>query len=145
MMIVYDRQQNKLVERTFASGGGQHAEEKAIDHLQYLVNIGTLAPGLAEPYLLVLFLSKSPCSSTSNPATRTDGNPGCLERLEHLRVNGLTNTAGKTVAFQVQLAATKPYQAKGITGAKAASRDSYDGFGDGSSGSGTFELLRGGQ
>jgi hypothetical protein len=143
MMIVYDRDSTALVERTFASGG-QHAEEKAIDHLQALVNNGTLAPGPNEPYRVVLFLSKSPCSSTSIPATRTDGGLGCLERLDKLMLKGLKNGAGQRVAFHVVLSATKPYQAKGVVGAKAASRDSYDDFGGNGGASGTFELMRGG-
>jgi hypothetical protein len=143
MMIVFDRHGTTIVERTFASGGGQHAEEKAIDYLQYLVNANTLAPGANEPYLLYLQLSKSPCSSTSIPATRNDGNLGCLERLQNLMLNGLQNLTGGTVTFQVQIAATKPYQAKGIVGAKDASRNNYKDFGGGADGSGSFGLLRG--
>lgn len=129
------------IERYFTSGGGRHAEEKAIEHLQAKVNDGTLTHhngGMRPDWKVVLFLSKSPCSSTSVPATRTDGNPGCLEKLTDLYTNGLTNTAGQTVIFLVNLAATKPYQPP-ITGAKDASRDNYDSFGGGGL---TFDFVR---
>ncbi len=96
----------------------------------------------------MLTISKSPCSSTSTPPTRTDGLPGCHERLEDLLLNGLKNPLGQVVAFQVQIGPTKPYQAKGIPGAKQASRDNNDRFGgDGGGrefGFGAFGFLRGG-
>jgi hypothetical protein len=119
----------------FSSGGGYHAEEKALLHLQAKVNDGTLTHhngGLRPDWRVVLFLSKSPCSSTSDPPTRTDGQPGCLERLNQLMMNGLTNPLGETVIFIVNLAATKPYQPP-ISGAKDASKDNYNNFGGGGS------------
>lgn len=151
-MNLYNARGDLITERVFASGG-QHAEEKAIDHLQALVNRGDLSPevrpdGSRGPYLVMLTLSKSPCSSTSVPPTRNDGNPGCHERLQDLLTNGLQNLAGHTVAFQVQYAPVKPYQAKGVVGAKQASRDNNDRFGDGDDGRGlgfgSFGFLRGG-
>lgn len=126
----------------FVSGGGLHAEEKAIQYLQTLVNNGTLTTH-GEPHTVVFSVSKSPCSSTSVPQTRTDGNPGCMERLRHLRDNGLVNAAtGQTITFHVILAATKPYQPK-VKGGKAASKDEYDKFGgDGAGASGAFPMVR---
>ncbi len=130
-----------IISRYFSSGGGLHAEEKAINHLQAKVNDGTLThhnAGLRPDWRVVLFVSKSPCSSTSVPATRTDGQPGCLENLYHLMMNGLTNPAGQTVIFIVNLAATKPYQPP-ISGAKDASKDNYNNFGGGG---GSFGFVR---
>lgn len=141
-MIVYDRDGNKIEERSFTSGNGLHAEEKAIARLRALISSGTLTPqpGAGKHYLVYLAISKSPCSSESKPATRNDGGTGCLEQLHDLATNGLTVGAA-TVTFAVQLAATKAYQAKGITGAKAASRDNYGNFGDDDD-SGSFPMAR---
>lgn len=130
-------------EFTFVSAGGFHAEELVILYLQLRVNGGHLVPQHtgAKDYILYLALSKSPCSSTSVPPTRNDGNPGCMERLINLNTNGLTRAGTLTVVtFAVQLSATKPYQPK-IVGGKDASRDSYGGFG-GAGGSGTFGFVR---
>jgi hypothetical protein len=145
MMVLYRGHDLLLVcERTFASGGGHHAEEKAILYLQNQVNLGNLTPQHtgAKDYILYLAVSKSPCSSTSMPATRTDGNPGCLELLANLNANGLVHAGTlNTVTFDVQISATKPYQPK-IQGGKAASTGSYGGFGGGASGGGTFGWVR---
>ena len=133
----------KIEERTFGSGGGLHAEEKVIQHLQTSVNDGTLVPqGTGtKDYILYLGISKSPCSSTSIPATRTDGGLGCFERLDNLNNHGLTSPAGVNVTFDVQLAATKAYSPS-VVGGKNASRVTYIGFGGGGAGGGTFGLLR---
>ena len=141
-MILYTRALAKIEERYFTSGGGLHAEEKAIARLRALVANGTLTPqgGAGKHYLVFLAISKSPCSSESKPATRNDGGQGCLEQLNDLADNGITVGAA-TVTFAVQIAATKPYQAKGVVGAKAASRDNYGDFGDGD-GSGSFGFVR---
>lgn len=143
MMVLFRYDLHVVCERTFVSGGGYHAEEKAIAYLQGLVNAGTLVPQPTpgKDYIVFLALSKSPCSSTSVPATRNDGSPGCLERLISLRDNGLTKAGTLTVVqFAVQLAATKPYQPK-VVGGKDASKDSYGGFGGGG-GSGAFGFVR---
>ena len=141
-MIVFNRAGGVVEERYFASGNGLHAEEKAIARLRALVANGTLTPqpGAGKHYLVFLAISKSPCSSASIPATRTDGGAGCLEQLNDLSANGIT-VGAVTVTFAVQIAATKPYQAKGVVGAKAASRDNYGNFGDGG-GSGSFGFVR---
>ena len=141
-MIVFSRAGAVIEERAFTSGNGLHAEEKAIARLTALVADGTLAPqaGAGKHYLVFLQISKSPCSSESKPATRNDGGAGCLEQLNDLSDNGIT-VGAVTVTFAVQIAATKPYQAKGIIGAKAASRDNYGNFGDGD-GSGSFGFVR---
>lgn len=141
-MIVFNRAGGVVEERYFASSPGWHAEEKAIARLRALVTSGTLTPqpGAGKHYLVFLAISKSPCSSDSKPATRTDGGQGCLEQLNDLSDNGIT-VGHVTVTFAVQIAATKPYQAKGIVGAKAASRDNYGDFGDGN-GSGSFGFVR---
>lgn len=144
MVLLRGHDLHTVCERTFVSGGGYHAEEKAILYLQGLVNAGTITPQHtgAKDYIVYLALSKSPCSSTSVPATRNDGNPGCLERLNNLDTNGLTQgITGNVVTFAVQLSATKPYQPK-IVGGKAASTGSYNGFGGGPGGSGTFGWVR---
>jgi hypothetical protein len=119
-----------LLMRTYESGNGLHAEEKFILDLQGYVNNDFLTPqnnGLGYDYDIFLHVSKSPCSSTSVPATRTDGNLGCKERLDDLIANGLQNTHGQTVRFNFLPSATKPYQPK-VKGGKNASRDSYDTF-----------------
>lgn len=139
MIILWNAAGGLVCERTFGSGGGLHAEEKAIAYLQGLVNNGTCTPG-SGPYHLFIQTSKSPCSSTAVPATRTDGNPGCLERLTNLNANGLNNALGQNVAFVVQIASTKPYQPK-IPGGKNSSINSYQGFGGGG-GSGAFGFVR---
>jgi hypothetical protein len=145
MMVLYRAHDLHLVcERTFASGGGHHAEEKAILYLQAQVNAGNLVRQHtgAKDYIVYLALSKSPCSSTSMPATRTDGNPGCLELLGNLNTNGLPIPGSMNrVTFDVQLSATKPYQPK-IVGGKAASIGSYGGFGGGPGGGGNFGFVR---
>jgi hypothetical protein len=140
-MIVFSRAGAVIEERSFSSSAGWHAEEKAIARLQALVANGTLTPqpGAEKHYLVFLAISKSPCSSESKPATRTVG-VGCLEQLDALRENGIT-VGAVTVTFAVQIAATKPYQAKGIIGAKAASRDNYGNFGDDDD-SGSFGFVR---
>lgn len=143
-MVLLEGNLTLVAERTFVSGGGLHAEEKVIQYLQAKVDDGTLTPQGAgtKDYILFLNVSKSPCSSTSVPQTRTDGNLGCLEHLTALNANGLVSAAtGATVTFDVQLAATKPYQGK-VAGGKQASRDSYDGFGGGADGGGAFEFVR---
>src|SRR5215203_1594618 len=143
-MILFRHDLVLISARTFTSGGGLHAEEKVIAYLQALVDNGTLVPQgvLVKDYIVFLAVSKSPCSSTSMPATRTDGNPGCLERLTALNAAGLTSaTTGLNVPFAVQLAATKPYQGK-VAGGKAASTGSYGGFGGGGGGGGTFGFVR---
>jgi hypothetical protein len=143
MMVLFRYDLVLIEERTFTSGGGLHAEEKVIARLQELVNNGTLVPqGVAsKDYIVFLNVSKSPCSSTSMPATRTDGNPGCHERLTALNVGGLTSAGGVNVTFDVQLAATKPYAPK-IVGGKHASTGTYGGFGGDGSGGGTFGFVR---
>ncbi|HZU30779.1 MAG TPA: hypothetical protein VFB79_06660 [Candidatus Angelobacter sp.] len=144
MVLLRGHDLHLVCERTFVSGGGYHAEEKAILYLQGLVNAGTITPQHtgAKDYIVYLALSKSPCSSTSIPATRNDGSPGCLERLNNLNTNGLAHAvSGNVVTFAVQLSATKPYQPK-IVGGKAASTGSYNGFGGGAGGSGTFGWVR---
>jgi hypothetical protein len=132
-----------VAERTFGSGGGLHAEEKVIAWLQEQVNAGTLTPQGAgtKDYTLFLNVSKSPCSSTSAPATRTDGGIGCHERLTAINTAGLTQAGppGNIVTFDVQVAATKPYQPP-IAGAKAASTASNAGFGG--AGGGSFDFVR---
>jgi hypothetical protein len=119
-------------ERTFSSGGGKHAEEKAIETLQEWVNGGWLKPQAHNPHYIAFFqVSKSPCSSESKPKTRDDGQPGCLERLQHLNDNGLKKFGwGAKVTFSVQIAATKPYYGK-VAGGKAASKENYEDFGGG--------------
>lgn len=138
MMIIFRGYDAAVIEeRTFTSGG-RHAEEKAIARVQELVNNGTLvAQGQpVKDYILYLALSKSPCSSTSVPATRTDGNPGCHELLVALNNGGYNG-----VTFDVQLAATKPYSPKTI-GGKNASTNTYGGFGGDGNGGGTFGFVR---
>jgi hypothetical protein len=132
-----------VINKSFSSGGGYHAEEKVLLHLQAKVTDGTLTHHnlLSPDYLLVMLVSKSPCSSTSVPPTRTDGQPGCKERLEDFMMNGLTNGAGQTVIFRLAMGATKPYQPP-ITGAKQASKDGYDGFGGGPGSGSTFGFVR---
>lgn len=131
------------MERTFGSGGGPHAEEKLIHWLQEQVDNGVLVPTATHPhYIASIFLSKSPCSSTAAVPTRTDGNLGCHERLENLRVHGLTNAAtGANVTFAVQIGSTKPYQGGGA-GGKASSVASSAGFGAGDPSSGSFPFVR---
>jgi hypothetical protein len=144
MMVLYRGYDAALVtERTFGSGG-LHAEEKALAYLQAQVDAGNLVPQgrPVKDYILFLAISKSPCSSTSVPPTRTDGNPGCLERLTSLDQNGLTQAGtGTVVTFAVQLSATKPYQPK-VKGGKRASIGSYGGFGGGLGGGGIFGFVR---
>ncbi|HKR12407.1 MAG TPA: hypothetical protein VJT15_10140 [Pyrinomonadaceae bacterium] len=139
-MILYRHDLLKIEERYFASGNGHHAEEKAIARLVALVTAGTLAPQHAggKDYIVYLAISKSPCSSESKPATRTDGAAGCLEQLTDLNDNGIT-VGAVTVTFAVQLAATKPYQGK-VAGGKAASKDNYGDFGG--DGGGSFAFVR---
>lgn len=141
-MILYNRAGAVIEERYFTSGGGLHAEEKAIARLRALVADGTLTPqaGAGKHYQVFLAISKSPCSSDSIPATRTDGGEGCLEQLNSLIDDGIT-VGAVTVTFAVLIAATKPYQAKGVVGAKAVSKENYDDFGDGD-GSGSFAFVR---
>ena len=139
-MVLYRHDLTLIEERVFSSGGGLHAEQKMLLRLFWLVVNGTLTPQNAgvKDYIVYLALSKSPCSSTSVPPTRSDGLLGCLERLNNLNANGIT-TGGVTVTFAVQLAATKPYQGK-VAGGKAASRNNYQGFGGG--GGGSFGFVR---
>jgi len=143
-MMVLLRGYDALVvaERGFMSGGGKHAEEKAIRYLQDQVNNGTLTPQHrgVEDYILFLAVSKSPCSSTY-PRTRTDGHLGCQERLEDLMQYGLRRHGTHTrVTFAVQVAASKPYQPK-IKGGKKRSIDKYRGFGGGPGNSGAFSFV----
>ncbi len=131
-------------ERTFSSGGKDkyHAEEKALITLQGWVNDGTLTPQAGSPHYVVYFqISKSPCSSEGKPKTRDDGQPGCLQRLAHLRDHGLKkHGVGAKVTFHVILAATKPYYGK-VAGGKAASKENYDEFGGGEGGD-VFDFMR---
>ncbi len=142
-MVLFTGTLTLIEERTFGSGRGSHAEEKVIQYLQSKVDDGTLTPqgATTKDYILHLSISKSPCSSTSEPATRTDGHLGCLERLIDLNVHGLTSPTGVNVTFDVQLAATKPYSPH-IVDAKDASRRSYGDFGGGEDGGGTFGFGR---
>ena len=134
-----------IPERTFSSGGKDkyHAEEKALITLQGWVNDGTLKPQAGgHPHYVVYFqISKSPCSSEGKPKTRDDGQPGCLQKLAHLRDHGLKkHGAGAAVSFHVILAATKPYYGK-VAGGKAASKENYDDFG-GEDGGDVFDFMR---
>lgn len=113
-----------IVNQLFESGGGLHAEEKAIQYLTYLCNEGFLEAG--KIYELILFISKSPCSSTCIPATRRDGQQGCIEKLNDLRLNGLQSPNG-TVFFDIKLAPTK-YYSPHVIGGKNASKEAYRDF-----------------
>ena len=118
-MIVFNRAGGVVEERYFASGNGLHAEEKAIARLRALVTNGTLTPqpGAGKHYLVFLAISKSPCSSASIPATRTDGGAGCLEQLNDLSANGIT-VGAVTVTFAVQIAATNHTRPKELSAQK---------------------------
>jgi hypothetical protein len=132
-----------VAEKNFKSGGGLHAEEKVIEWLQYQVNTGVLHPQPwpeVKDYILYLSVSKSPCSSTSNPPTRTDGNFGCLEKLMAVNTYGLRHP-GYTVTFDVQIAPTKSYQPS-IRGAKAASIAGCADFGGANAGDDCFGFVR---
>jgi len=100
----------------FRNGGGLHAEEHAIKFLEYMAYSNKLGKGSCQ---VVFSISKSPCSSTSTPRTRTDGKPGCMELIQQF--NGSTING---VTFHVTLAATKAY-CPHIVGGKAASRRTY--------------------
>ncbi|AWB66466.1 hypothetical protein C2869_08510 [Saccharobesus litoralis] len=143
-LVVLDRNGNSTDEMTFTSTGGNHAEENAINWLQEQVNSGYLTSnddGDAD-YQLFFQVSKSPCSSTTIPATRTDGRLGCSERLDNLRRYGLIRPGlnATAVRFVVLVAATKIYQPK-IKGGKAAAKGDYDDFGD-NNGSGSYPVVR---
>lgn len=148
VLIVWRPNKDQPVEkeRRFASGGSEklHAEEKAINHLKWMIAKGKLKPNKSKPnYLAYFHVSKSPCSSESVPKTRDDGNPGCHERLQELENKGLKPLAapGK-ITFGVIVAATKPYYGK-VAGGKAASIEMADEF-DSDVG-GFFPFLRGGK
>jgi len=148
VLIIWKPNKDKPVEpeRRFVSGGAEklHAEEKAISHLKWLVNKGTLKPNGSKPNYLVYFnVSKSPCSSESVPKTRDDGNPGCHELLQQLEKKGLKKMASAVkVTFGVIVAPTKPYYGK-VAGGKAASIEMADEFE--SDVGGFFGFLRGGK
>jgi pyrimidine deaminase RibD-like protein len=142
-IVVYDQAMATVAEQTFSSGNGAHAEEHAIGYLRNRVAAGTLVKqpdaGIQD-YQVVFFVSKSPCSSNGAIPTRTDGAPGCHERLLDLRDNGIT-FGGITVTFYIDMAATKPYQ-PAIAGAKAQSRDNLGDFDDAAGGSSAFSTIR---
>ncbi|MEP1032582.1 hypothetical protein [Ekhidna sp.] len=150
VLTIYSADGSRLISSNeFVSGDGLHAEERAIAYLTTLVNNGTLPSvrGVGDDYIVHFSVSKSPCSSTSDPRTRTDGKDGCAELLTHLRDNGIRNRHGHIIRFSVQIAATKPYQpSKKGKGVKAASIDTMrrfdeDNSGDGS-GSGAYPFVR---
>lgn len=145
MVLLTATQMATVAERTFASGGNLHAEEKAIHYLQSLVDAGNLVPQNVpgtKDYIVYLNVSKSPCSSTSTPATRTDGAQGCTESLTQLNTQGLRSSqGGPFVTFDVQIAATKPYQPS-VIGGKEASTNTYNSFGGGGAGGGTYGFVR---
>lgn len=111
-IITYD-DRTGTVEREFESGGGEHAEEKAIRYLKGQVDAGNIRGGTCQ---VVFSVSKSPCSSNLAYKTRTDGKLGCQEQLEALQ-----STPYKGVTFVIVLIVTKPYQPH-FQGGKDASK-----------------------
>ena len=142
-MVLSTPEGGLIEERHFTSGDGFHAEERVIGYLEHLVATGVLlaSPRRGVDYQLVLFVSKSPCSSTSNPPTRSDGNLGCHERLTILARDGIYDGMRRNVKFAVKLVATKPYQPQ-IRGGKQASIESYDEFRRMGGDSGAYDFIR---
>lgn len=71
---------------TSISANGTHAER---DLIQQLVDLKLDAT----PYHLVIWISKSPCTSTSRGGLPVTGDaPGCTERLLNLAENGIAGT-----------------------------------------------------
>lgn len=111
-IILYE-DKTGTVEMEFESGGGEHAEEKAIRYLKGQVDAGNIPKGICQ---VVFSVSKSPCSSNPAHKTRTDGKLGCQEQLEALQ-----STSYKGVGFAIVLIVTKPYQPH-FKGGKDASK-----------------------